>query len=122
MVIAIYFILLLVCSFTLCIFGFFVGRCARKLPIIDNNLPWTLHRGQIPAEGCETKENPTTELPRWPWDSLHGMTSRPARHDEMQRQAGLPRRNASAEVRQLAANIEPPDARPSITVMRAQIS
>lgn len=90
MAIAIYTILLLVCSFTLCIFGFFVGRCARKLPIIDNNLPWTLHRSQIPAENCETKEKPLTEPPSWPWDSLCGPTTRPARHGEMQGQAGLP--------------------------------
>jgi hypothetical protein len=26
---------------------FFVGRCARKMPVIDDNLPWTLHRGQV---------------------------------------------------------------------------
>lgn len=31
------------------LFGFFVGRCARKLPVIDDNLPWTLHRGRFPA-------------------------------------------------------------------------
>lgn len=66
MVIAIYTILLLVCSFTLCIFGFFVGRCAKKLPIIDDNLPWTVHRSQIPAEDRGTHEKPTTEPPRWP--------------------------------------------------------
>jgi hypothetical protein len=29
------------------LFGFFVGRCARKLPVIDDNLPWTVHRGQL---------------------------------------------------------------------------
>jgi hypothetical protein len=26
--------------------GFFVGRCARRLPVIDDNLPWTMHRGR----------------------------------------------------------------------------
>ena len=31
------------------LFGFFVGRCARRLPVIDDNLPWTLHRGRFPA-------------------------------------------------------------------------
>lgn len=30
------------------LFGFFVGRCGRKLPILDNNLPWAVHRGQQP--------------------------------------------------------------------------
>jgi len=29
-------------------FGFWIGRCARKLPIIDDNLPWTMHREQAP--------------------------------------------------------------------------
>jgi hypothetical protein len=33
-------------SFILFLFGFWTGRCARKLPIIDDNLPWTMHRGQ----------------------------------------------------------------------------
>jgi hypothetical protein len=37
------------CSVIMGLFGFWVGRCARKLPIIDDNLPWTLHRGRIPA-------------------------------------------------------------------------
>jgi hypothetical protein len=43
---AMYTILWLACSFGLCLFGFFVGRCAKKLPIIDSNLPWTLSRDQ----------------------------------------------------------------------------
>jgi hypothetical protein len=41
---AIYLLLFSTCSFITGLFGFFVGRCARKLPIIDNNLPWTMHR------------------------------------------------------------------------------
>jgi hypothetical protein len=36
-------------SFTLGLFGFFVGRCARKLPIIDDRLPWAIHRGAGPG-------------------------------------------------------------------------
>jgi hypothetical protein len=50
MTIAIYAALLPVCSFIIGIFGFFVGRCARKIPILDDNLPRTLHRGQLPPE------------------------------------------------------------------------
>jgi hypothetical protein len=52
---AIYLLLLPACSFIMGLFGFFVGRCARKLPIIDERLPWTMHRGQIPLaseDGC----------------------------------------------------------------------
>jgi hypothetical protein len=43
----IYGFVLVASSFTLGLFGFFVGRCARKMPVIDDNLPWTLHRGQV---------------------------------------------------------------------------
>ena len=28
-------------------FSFLLGRCSRRLPIIDNCLPWTVHRGMI---------------------------------------------------------------------------
>jgi len=40
-------------SFTLGLFGFFVGRCARRMPIIDDRLPWAIHRGQ--ALGAQSK-------------------------------------------------------------------
>jgi hypothetical protein len=43
----IYGFVLVASSFALGLFGFFVGRCARKMPVIDDNLPWTLHRGQV---------------------------------------------------------------------------
>jgi hypothetical protein len=54
------------------LFGFFVGRCARKLPIIDNNLPWTMHRGQMPLtlqDGQHPPSQPT--IPRAPNPKLH---------------------------------------------------
>ena len=44
----IYVLLLVACSSIMGLYGFFVGRCARKLPIIDNNLPWTMSRSQVP--------------------------------------------------------------------------
>jgi hypothetical protein len=44
MAIAIYAALLPVCSFILGVFGFFVGRCARRIPSLDDNLPRVLHR------------------------------------------------------------------------------
>jgi hypothetical protein len=47
MFIGIYFFLLPICSFVFCVFGFFVGRCARRLPIVDNGLPWAISRSQI---------------------------------------------------------------------------
>jgi hypothetical protein len=72
MVIAIYTVLLLTCSFTLCVFGFFVGRCARKLPILDDKLPWTVHRGQIPTGECCGRPRPNAELPAVP-GTRHGV-------------------------------------------------
>jgi hypothetical protein len=33
-------------SLVMGLFGFFVGRCARKLPVIDDKLPWAIHRGR----------------------------------------------------------------------------
>lgn len=50
MEIAIYAALLLICSFIVGLFGFFVGRCARKIPVLDDNLPRALHRGQLPPK------------------------------------------------------------------------
>lgn len=44
-----YVILLPTCSLAMWLLGFLIGRCARKLPIIDNNLPWTMNRYQA---GC----------------------------------------------------------------------
>jgi hypothetical protein len=36
-------------SFVMGLFGFFVGRCARKLPVIDDKLPWAIHRDRWPT-------------------------------------------------------------------------
>jgi hypothetical protein len=35
-----------VVPFLLFLLGFMIGRCARRIPIIDNNLPWTMSRDQ----------------------------------------------------------------------------
>jgi hypothetical protein len=62
---AMYALILIACSSVLCLFGFFVGRCARKLPLIDNHLPWTIHRGQIPhTDECQPR--PTQPAGRRP--------------------------------------------------------
>jgi len=45
MFIVIYTIVWLVSALGLFLFGFLAGRFGRKLPIIDNALPWTLHQG-----------------------------------------------------------------------------
>ena len=59
--------LLLVCSSIMCLFGFFVGRCARKLPIIDDNLPWTMHRGYIiTRHNNQTPTSPESGPAQWP--------------------------------------------------------
>jgi hypothetical protein len=60
-------VLTLACSLAMCLFGFFVGRCARKLPIIDDKLPWTMHRSYIRQNA--DNEAPTSPQPGpgcWP--------------------------------------------------------
>jgi len=54
-----------VCSAVMGLLGFWIGRCARRLPIIDDKLPWTLHRNQIPAADTNTAK-PEPAPPRWP--------------------------------------------------------
>jgi hypothetical protein len=63
-----YIIAWLACSVGLCLFGFFVGRCARKMPIIDSRLPWTLSRDQI-LRGDDKQQRECEHLPgkpSWP--------------------------------------------------------
>jgi hypothetical protein len=71
MIVVVYTILLVICPSALCVFGFFAGRCARRIPIVDDNLPWTIHRGQgcPPAEGnCITCRRMLDDT-RWPGPS-----------------------------------------------------
>ena len=66
--IVLYTIVWLACSLGLCFFGFFIGRCARKLPIIDSKLPWTLSRSQI-MNACEPRRQICEYMrrkPSWP--------------------------------------------------------
>ncbi len=51
MIALIYGFALVASSLSLGLFGFFVGRCARKMPVIDDKLPWAIHRDQaLPAQ------------------------------------------------------------------------
>ena len=38
----------------LCVLSFWIGRCGRRIPIIDEGLPWTLRLDEAPpcAEDC----------------------------------------------------------------------
>lgn len=58
-------ILWLAIAIVLCLFGFFLGRCARKLPIIDSRLPWTLGRDQVPPRAEQIRDDRPDE-PQWP--------------------------------------------------------
>lgn len=51
MFIVIYTLVWLGFSSILCLFAFFVGRCARRLPLIDDCLPWVLHRSLVTYSG-----------------------------------------------------------------------
>jgi hypothetical protein len=70
--IVIFTILWLAIAIALGLFGFFLGRCARKLPIIDNKLPWTLSRDQ--ASRAEQKSQQMCDnqpgKPHWPDNPL----------------------------------------------------
>jgi hypothetical protein len=59
MVVLISIFLWLTYSSVLCLFSFFVGRCARKLPIIDDGLPWTMSR----REFARVAENNPSQSP-----------------------------------------------------------
>lgn len=48
-------------SVVACIFSFWVGRCARKIPVIDDDLPWTMKTmSQAPAARCPWNCMPPT--------------------------------------------------------------
>jgi hypothetical protein len=55
-----------------CIFSFWVGRCSRKLPIIDDNLPWTMNWVQFPrcSADCEAGKVHPSVLPDSPESRL----------------------------------------------------
>jgi hypothetical protein len=56
MFIAEYTLIMLVCSSGLGLFGFFLGRCARKLPILDDHLPWTMSAEHgLPGEDSQSQ-------------------------------------------------------------------
>lgn len=69
-------VLLLTCSVALCIFGFFVGRCARKIPILDEHLPRALHRGEIPPYDCQSRKEPTKDATNYSDEALRAGTNR----------------------------------------------
>jgi len=69
MIVVTYIILGLAYSFSLSLFSFWVGRCARKLPIIDDKLPWTMSREQAPrcTADCRMQSSAPTDPPCWPF-------------------------------------------------------
>jgi hypothetical protein len=71
MIIAIYIALCLAVSLALALFGFFVGRCSRKLPMLDEHLPRVLYRGQLPPSDPPTASESATRTTRRPENNLH---------------------------------------------------
>jgi hypothetical protein len=45
----------LICAFTSA-FSFWIGRCARRLPIIDDKMPWTMSRAQLVKCPADAKD------------------------------------------------------------------
>lgn len=67
-------VICLACSLVPCLFSFWLGRCARRLPIIDDNLPWTMSRDQAPRchGDCGVAQTQPPSPPNWPDRRLHG--------------------------------------------------
>jgi hypothetical protein len=44
-------------------FGFWVGRCGRRIPVIDDNLPWTMSRDQALrcSDTCQAEDHARQE-------------------------------------------------------------
>jgi hypothetical protein len=80
MAVTIYTVLLLTCSVALCLFGFFVGRCARKIPILDEHLPRALHRGETPPHNCQSCKEPAKDATNYSDEALWGSTNRARCH------------------------------------------
>jgi hypothetical protein len=72
MIILSWLLILPACSVIMGLLGFWIGRCARKLPFIDDKLPWTIHRSQIPAATEDhVKSSPGTG--GWPLGILNAI-------------------------------------------------
>jgi hypothetical protein len=70
-VIIIYAALSLICVPVLCLFSFWIGRCSRRLPIIDDGLPWTLRLDEVPrcAGDCAETHDQSPDPRLWPSDA-----------------------------------------------------
>jgi hypothetical protein len=54
MLTVLYISVFLVFTFASSVVAFLAGRCARRFPLLDNHLPWTMHRGQPSASTSDT--------------------------------------------------------------------
>jgi hypothetical protein len=58
-------------ALTAAVVGFIAGRCARRLPFVDDKLPWTIHRSGNTwidsQQTCPTSSQ--QEGPTWPLSS-----------------------------------------------------
>jgi hypothetical protein len=46
------------------ILGFWIGRCARTIPVIDNNLPWAMRHHRLPQPAThESTDHPPPQAP-----------------------------------------------------------
>jgi hypothetical protein len=72
------------------LFGFLLGRCARKLPIVDDTLPWTLHWGETIPQ-CEEQTLACGQLSgpsHWPRDRYRNNAAN-GHHSQDTRPCGL---------------------------------
>jgi hypothetical protein len=63
----IYVLIWIGCTLCLSVFSFILGRCARRLPLIDNCMvPWVIHRGAISSGAKLSRTDASLESPGGP--------------------------------------------------------
>ncbi len=92
MFIVIYTLIWLVSSVVMCLLSFFVGRCARKLSVIDDGLPWVLHRGQVPNPATSNPARPSTHQRAGERARITSKRRTPVAHRQGRRPRRPPRR------------------------------
>jgi hypothetical protein len=54
-------------SFLICLLSFWTGRCARRLPVIDDHMPWTMSRDQAPRCPADCNAQHPAPSDATPW-------------------------------------------------------
>jgi len=75
-----YFLIWMGCSLSLNVFSFILGRCARRIPLIDDCMvPWVMHRGAISSGAKSSRTDASLESPDHP-RPVRRETGQPSNH------------------------------------------